>query len=71
MIGEWSTNLPKEFLLPKGEGQDEGEPRSMTQRRIFFFQPRAESFQLSENAAHRPMNAMHSRQRVSVLECGG
>ena len=35
-LGTWPTNSQEEFLLPKGERQDEGEPRSMTQRRVNF-----------------------------------
>jgi hypothetical protein len=35
---EWSTNAKKESLLPKGEGQDEGEPRSKTRRQNVFLQ---------------------------------
>ncbi len=34
--GEQSTIAIKEFLLPEGEGQDEGEPRLVTRRPGIF-----------------------------------
>jgi hypothetical protein len=34
--GESPKRVIKEFLLPEGEGQDEGEPRSITDRRVTF-----------------------------------
>jgi len=44
LIGELSTNSPEESLLPKGEGQDVGELRSMTQRRVGFCEGPSKSF---------------------------
>jgi len=43
---ERPTNSKKEFPLPKGEGQGEGEPRSVTQRRVIFSECPTESFRL-------------------------
>jgi hypothetical protein len=66
---ERSTNWPKEFLLPKGEGQDEGEPRSMTQRRVVSH---GNSFESSSATrllvrSHRPPIFRH-RLRRSLLQ---
>ncbi len=42
-IGDRTKSAIMEFLLPKGEGQDEGEPRVITQRRAFSFKRPTES----------------------------
>lgn len=39
-----SPDWPKEFLLPKGEGEDEGEPCSMTRCQVMSCRCRTESF---------------------------
>ncbi len=41
--GEQPRSATKEFLLPEGEGQDEGKPRSMTQRTYVLFHRLTES----------------------------
>jgi len=44
--GEQAMIPTQDSPLPKGEGQGEGEPRSMTGRRIDFLQPRPATLRL-------------------------
>ena len=62
LIGEWSGSVQNVFLLPKGEGQDEGEPRSMTQRRNIFTETPShanEDLRLSQSFVRTP----HARKK--------
>src|SRR5215469_16213070 len=60
-MGDSPSNPMKGFLLPKGEGKDEGQPRSMTQRRIFLFRTRTESLQSGERAGLRKYSGFQGK----------
>jgi hypothetical protein len=51
--GEWSNSATKDSLLPEGEGQDEGEPHFITERRVIFARserpPSTASFRLRDH----------------------
>jgi hypothetical protein len=46
LMGERSVSATKEFLLPEGEGQDEGELRLITQHQNMFAHTPTESFRI-------------------------
>src|SRR5579864_4910883 len=53
-IRERATNSPKDSLLPEGEGQDEGEPRSITKRRAISSSVQDESTETNSSPGLQP-----------------
>ena len=68
LIDRWPVNSPKEFLLPKGEGQDEGEPCSMTQRYVVFCERPIEAFRVNPAIFMKkfPVPVQESRQKLDA-----